>query len=88
MNTPNIESAQWVGYGFLRIPQERFNEAIAAFNQAIELEKDSLLAYQGGARCYTFLLHGNISDKAKVDPGASDLEKSLSSARRLSDEIS
>ena len=88
MNTPNIESAQWVGYGFLRIPQERFNEAIAAFNQAIELEKDSLLAYQGGARCYIFLLDGNISDKAKVDPGASDLEKALSSARRLSDEIS
>ena len=65
MNTPNIESAQWVGYGFLRIPQERFNEAIAAFNQAIELEKDSLLAYQGGARCYTFLFDGNIAIKRR-----------------------
>lgn len=88
MNTLNIESAKLVAYGFRLIPQERFNEAIEAFRQAIELEKDSLLAHQGRALCYTLLLDGDISDKEKGNHAASDLEKALNSARRLSEDLS
>lgn len=88
MNTPNIESAQLVACGFRLIPQEHFNEAIEAFRQAIELDKDSLLAHQGRALCYTLLLDGGISNKEKVAHAVLDLEKALNSARRLSDDLS
>lgn len=88
MNTLKSESAKLVAYGFRLMPQERFNETIEAFRQAIELEKDSLLAHQGRALCYTLFLDGDISDKEKVDHAASDLEQALNSARRFSEDLS
>lgn len=87
MDTLNIESAQLVRQGFLLIPQNCFNEAIETFSQAIKLDQDSLLAYQGRALCYTFLLDGSINDKEKIEHAVSDLEKALLLARGLSDEL-